>query len=251
MPTVFFGHGSPMNALGGPHAEVWRQIGRSLPRPRAVLMVSAHWYVEGIGVTAMERPPTIHDFYGFPPELDAVRYPAPGAPWLARRVAELIAGVQENHEWGLDHGTWSVLVHGFPQADVPVVQLSLDIMRPPADHLALARSLKPLRDEGVLVAGSGNIVHNLRLARWGKGAPAYDWAVRFEARVRDLIIAGDDAALAAYESLGEDARLSVPTPEHYLPLLYVLAQRDASEPASCFNEGIDLGSISMLGVKIG
>lgn len=239
-----------MNAIGGPYAEAWREIGRSLPRPRAVLMVSAHWYVEGIGVTSMERPRTIHDFHGFPPQLYDVRYPAPSAPWLARRLSELI-GAREDQEWGLDHGAWSVLVHVFPQADIPVVQLSLDIARPAAEHLALAQKLRTLRDEGVLIAGSGNIVHNLRLVRWGEKTPAFEWAERFDARVRDLIIAGNHALLADYENLGEDARLSVPTPEHYLPLLYVLAQRDAGEPVSFFNVAIDLASISMTGVRIG
>jgi 4,5-DOPA dioxygenase extradiol len=252
MPAVFFGHGSPMNALGGRFAPAWREIGQGAPRPRAVLMISAHWYIEGVAATAMELPRTIHDFRGFPPELYAMRYPAPGSPWLAGRLRELVgAETSEGDEWGLDHGTWSVLVHVYPQADVPVVQLSLDKRLPAREHYALARKLSPLREEGVLIAGSGNVAHNLPLVRWGDGAPPFDWAVRFDARARALIGAHEDQALVDYERMGEDARLSAPTPEHFLPLLYVLAQREIGERITFFNDTIELGSISMLGLKIG
>ena len=253
LPAIFFGHGNPMEALGGAYADAWRALGRSLPRPRAVLMVSAHWYVEGAAVTAMARPPTIHDFGGFPDELFRVNYPAPGAPWLAERVAELLAPtpVRQDQDWGLDHGTWSVLRHLLPEADVPVVQLSIDRTRPPAWHFEIGRRLRGLRDEGVLVAGSGDVVHNLRAAVWGGGAQPLDWAERFNRLVRDTIATGDRASLIDYPALGRDAMLSSPTPEHYLPLLYVLGAADADEPAAFFTDSIDMGSISMLGVTLG
>ncbi len=256
MPTIFFGHGSPMNALGGTgYADRWREIGAALPRPAAVLCVSAHWYVRGTHVTAMPEPRTIHDFGGFPPELFAVQYPAPGDPALSHRVRELLApepvGLDED-EWGLDHGAWSVLVHVFPAADVPVVQLSIDRTLPAAAHLELARRLAPLREEGVLVVGSGNIVHNLRRMDWGLGdGEGFDWAIRFDARVRSLLEAGDESGLAAYENLGADAALSIPTPEHYLPLLYVCALRRPGETPTFPVEGFTGGSISMTTVRFG
>ena len=256
MPTIFFGHGSPMNALGGTgYSDRWREIGAGLPRPDAVLCVSAHWYVRGSHVTAMPRPRTIHDFSGFPPELSAIRYPAPGDPALARRVSELLAPVPvglDEGEWGLDHGTWSVLVHVFPDADIPVIQLSIDRTLSGAAHHALARGLAPLRDEGVLVVGSGNIVHNLRRMNWDLGdGDGFDWARRFDARVRELIAAGDGEALANLERLGADAGLSIPTPEHYLPLLYVLALRRPGEDPAYPVEGYTGGSISMTSLRFG
>ena len=256
MPAIFLGHGSPMNALGGTvYSDRWREIGADLPRPAAVLCVSAHWYVRGTQVTAMPDPRTIHDFGGFPPELFAVQYPAPGDPSLAQHVRDLLAPVPvglDEGEWGLDHGTWSVLVHVFPEADVPVVQLSIDRTLSAKAHLDLARRLAPLRDEGVLVVGSGNIVHNLRAMDWGLGdGEGFDWATRFDARVRELIEAGDDAALADYENLGGDAALSIPTPEHYLPLLYVCALRRRGEAVTFPVEGYTGGSISMTAVRFG
>lgn len=255
-PVLFFGHGSPMNALGGsPFSDRWRAIGASLPRPRAVLCISAHWYTRGTLATAMAAPRTIYDFGGFPPELSAIRYPAPGNPALARRVRELLAPIPvglDEREWGLDHGTWSVLVHVFPDADVPVVQLSLDRTLSGTDHLALARGLAPLRDEGVLVVGSGNIVHNLRRMNWDLGDGAgFDWAQRFDARVREHLEAGDDDTLANFEALGVDAEMSIPTPDHYLPLLYVLALRRPREAVSFPVEGYTGGSISMTSVRFG
>jgi 4,5-DOPA dioxygenase extradiol len=216
--------------------------------------VSAHWYLSGVRVTAMDRPRTIHDFGGFPPELYRVRYPAPGDPGLARRVAELLAPrpVALDHDWGLDHGTWSVLCHVFPQADVPVVQLAIDEAEPPEFHYALARRLAPLRDEGVLVVGSGNLVHNLHAYAWGRHpVEPFDWAVRFEGQARRLLEAGDHGPLVAYESLGGDALLSVPTPEHFLPLLYVAALARPGEPVRFPVEGVDGGSVSMLTVQVG
>jgi 4,5-DOPA dioxygenase extradiol len=253
MPAVFYGHGSPMNALGGPYVPAWRALGAEIPRPRAILMVSAHWYIDGVAVTAEARPDTIHDFYGFPPALFEMSYPAPGDPWLAGRVTELLSSepVRQATDWGLDHGTWSVLVHSYPEADVPVVQLSLDRRRDGAFHYDLAKRLKPLRDEGVLIAGSGDVVHNLRLMHRDGDATPYAWAERFNTRVKAALETHDHAPLIDYLALGEDARLSAPTPEHYLPLLYVLAQQDPGERLTFFNDRIDVGSVSMLGVKVG
>jgi 4,5-DOPA dioxygenase extradiol len=255
MPTIFFGHGNPLNALlDNDYTKRWAAIGNAIPRPRAVLCVSAHWYAPGTAVTAMAAPRTIHDFGGFPPELSQVQYPAPGDPALAHSIQSLLAPlpVRLDEQWGLDHGTWSVLGHVFPQADVPVVQLSLDKTQPAAFHYELGKRLAPLRDEGILIIGSGNLVHNLHAYAWGQeGVDAYDWAVRFEARARDLLLAGDDGPLIAYETLGREAMLSIPTPEHYLPLLYVMALRREGDRVSFPVEGVDGGSISMLTVQIG
>jgi 4,5-DOPA dioxygenase extradiol len=251
-PLLFFGHGSPMNALGGRFAQEWRALGQNIPKPRAMLMVSAHWYIKETAATAMPDPQTIHDFSGFPPELYQMQYPAPGAPWLAERIAQILAPtpVRQDGDWGLDHGTWSVLVHVWPDADIPIVQLSIDRTRAPAFHYELGRMLAPLRDEGVLIAGSGDVVHNLRLMRRDGVAP-FDWAQRFHDFVKTAITNEDHAALTNYEALGEDAALSIPTPEHYLPLLYVLGARAPGEPASFFTDALDLGSVSMLGVRFG
>ena len=256
MPVVFFGHGNPLNALRrNEWTEGWAAVGASVPRPRAVLCVSAHWYLPGTFVTAMDAPRTIHDFGGFPRELYEVRYPAPGSPELAARVRELLApaaAVDLDHTWGLDHGTWSVLCHAFPAADVPVAQLSIDETLPAREHYELAQKLAPLRDEGVLVAGSGNLVHNLHAYAWGRaGVEPLEWAVRFESQARELIGAGEHAPLVNYESLGRDAHLSAPTPDHYLPLLYVLALQREGDEVSFPVEGFDGGSVSMLTVKIG
>jgi 4,5-DOPA dioxygenase extradiol len=255
MPSLFIGHGNPMNALSrNAYTEGWGAIGRSVPRPRAVLAISAHWYIQGCAVTAHAAPPTIHDFGGFPRELYQVTYPAPGDLSLARRVRELLApvDVQLDESWGLDHGTWSVLTHVFPSADIPVVQLSIDKTEPPRFHHELGERLAPLREEGVLVIGSGNIVHNLHAYAWGDhGVRAFDWAQRFENRVRELLLQGDDARVVAYENLGYDAMLSVPTPDHYLPLLHVLGLRRGEEPISFPVEGVDGGSISMLAIRLG
>lgn len=256
MPAIFIGHGNPLNALlRNEWTEGWAAVGASLPCPRAVLCVSAHWYLPATLVSAQDSPRTIHDFGGFPRELYEVRYPAPGSPALARRVAELLAPaapVGLDTSWGLDHGAWSVLRHVFPAADVPVVQLSIDETKSADFHYDLARRLAPLRDEGVLIVGSGNLVHNLHAYAWGRRpAEPLDWAVRFEARARELMLAGDHAPLVNYETLGRDAALSAPTPEHYLPLLYVLAQRRAGDAVSFPVEGVDGGSVSMLSVRVG
>ncbi|CAN5390653.1 4,5-DOPA dioxygenase extradiol [soil metagenome] len=255
MPAIFFGHGNPMNALyDNAYTRAWSEIGRSIARPKAILCISAHWYIPAVGVTAMEQPRTIHDFGGFPKELFDFEYPAPGSPEMAERVNEFLGGdaILDTVRWGLDHGTWSVLCHVFPEADIPVVQLSIDETKPSEWHYEFAKQLAPLRDEGVLFIGSGNLVHNLHAYAWGKQDVApFDWALRFEQEARKLILAGDHKPLANYELMGKDAMLSAPTPDHYLPLLYILAlQREADEVGFPV-EGFDGGSISMLSVKIG
>ena len=255
-PAIFFGHGNPLNALLRNHyTEGWANIGNSLPRPKAILCISAHWYLPGTAVTAMEKPRTIHDFGGFPRELYQVQYPAPGSPELARRVKELLAPVEvqlDEETWGLDHGTWSVLCHVFPNADIPVVQLSIDETQPPEFHYELGARLAPLRDEEVLIVGSGNLVHNLHTYAWGRhNVEPFDWAVRFEKLARELLLKSEQQPLVDYESLGRDALLSAPTPDHYLPLLYVLGSRRPDDEVSFPVEGFDGGSISMLTVRIG
>ena len=255
MPAIFFGHGNPMNALyQNAYTEGWAEIGRSIVGPKAILCVSAHWYVPALAVTAMESPRTIHDFGGFPRELFEFDYPAPGSAALAGRASELIADevILDTVRWGLDHGTWSVLCHVFPDADVPVVQLSIDETQTAAWHYELAKQLAPLRDEGVLIIGSGNLVHNLHTYAWGKqDVEPYDWALRFEAAARELMISGNHEPLINYELMGKDALLSAPTPDHYLPLLYVLAQQQDGDEITFPVEGFDGGSISMTTVRIG
>jgi 4,5-DOPA dioxygenase extradiol len=255
LPALFLGHGNPMNALQtNAWTRGWAALGETLPRPRAVLAISAHWYIEGTAVTAVDSPRTIHDFGGFPRELFAVRYPAPGDATLAARVQQLLAPlpIVADHEWGLDHGTWSVLCHLYPRADVPVVQLSIDETQPTSFHYALGARLRPLREEGILLLGSGDIVHNLHAYAWGRHPQApYDWALRFEARVRAGLASGEHAPLIDYARLGPDALLAVPTPEHYLPLLYVLGASVPGESVSFPVEGMDGGSVSMLAVQFG
>ena len=249
MPALFFGHGSPMNTLErNRHTETWEAVGRTLPRPKAILAVSAHWYIRGTAVTAMANPQTIHDFGGFPPALHAYQYPAPGDPALAAHVVDLLAplAVGLDHEWGLDHGTWSVLAHVYRNADIPVVQLAIDRTQPAAFHYELGRRLAPLRDEGVLIVGSGNVVHNLGVIQWGGKSAPYPWAMQFDRAFRENLERRDHAPLIDYAELGEAARMSIPTPDHYLPALYVLgAQRD-DDVLSILTDGIELGSISML-----
>jgi 4,5-DOPA dioxygenase extradiol len=255
LPAIFFGHGNPMNALlSNPYSEGWRRIGLETSRPRAILSISAHWFVRGTALTVSTSPRTIHDFGGFPKELYQVQYPAPGDPELARRVQEMLKPlpVAFDNSWGLDHGTWSVLRHVYPDADIPIVQLSIDETKPPAFHFEVGRKLAPLRDEGVLIVGSGNLVHNLEAYAWGRHLPdPYDWAVRFEAEAKQMMLAGEYKPLIGYEKLGPEAMLSIPTPDHYLPLLYVLATRQEDEATAFPIEGVDGGSISMLSVKVG
>jgi 4,5-DOPA dioxygenase extradiol len=255
MPALFIGHGNPMNALErNEYTIAWERIAAELPRPRAILSVSAHWYAPGARVTAQERPRTIHDFGGFPRKLYEVEYPARGSPELARRVRDLLApaSVELDERWGLDHGTWSILVHMYPQADVPVVQLGIDETLTAEEHWALALQLRPLRDEGVLILGSGDVVHNLHTYAWGRHAvEPYDWALRFENTIRTAIGAGDFETVVGYEELGRDGALAAPTPDHFLPLLYALAQARKEEPITYPVEGFDGGSVSMLGIRIG
>jgi 4,5-DOPA dioxygenase extradiol len=253
MPVVFLGHGSPMNAIeDNEFRRAWQQLGLRLPKPKSILCVSAHWETRGVYVGGAERPDTIHDFSGFPRAVFDVRYPAPGDPALARRVAELLEPSARAHvdaTRGLDHGAWSVLQPMYPDADVPVVQLSLSILQPGAWHYDLARQLDPLRDEGVMVVASGNIVHNLRLFKYRDPAPL-DWALRFDEDVAEHIATGHHDGLLGYETLGSDALLAIPTPEHYLPLLYALALQRDDEPVEFFNDSV-LSSISMRSFVIG
>jgi len=253
MPVIFFGHGNPMNALlKNDWTEAWATIGRTIDTPRAILCVSAHWYLPATLVTAMPAPRTIHDFGGFPQELFQVQYPAPGHPELAQRIRELLKPIDVglDHKWGLDHGTWSVLTHVFPNADVPVVQFSIDETQPAAFHFELGKRLAPLRDEGILITGSGNLVHNLHTYAWGRHMPEpFDWAVRFEAIAKELMQKSDFEPLINYETLGRDALLSIPTPDHYLPLLYVLGAARGNDTISFPVEGVDGGSISMLAIS--
>lgn len=255
LPAVFFGHGSPMVALEeNATTQAWREIARRIGKPRAILCVSAHWLTRGTGVTAMKRPRTIHDFgASFPQALFDVDYPAPGDPLLAERVAKLLAPtpVVMDDRWGLDHGTWSVLCKAWPEANVPVVQLSMDAEKPPAWHYELGRRLAPLRDEGVLVMGTGNIVHNLPAMDWGRrDCPPYDWAARFNERIRAAIVEDDPEAVAAYEALGQDAQRAVPTPDHFWPLLYVLGARLPGDAVSFGPDHIEHGSLSMTSVVL-
>jgi 4,5-DOPA dioxygenase extradiol len=255
MPAIFFGHGNPMNALlDNSYTEVWQLIGKQTARPKGILSISAHWFVPETGVTVSTAPRTIHDFGGFPRELYQVQYPAPGDPDLARRVQQMLAPlpVTLDNSWGLDHGTWSVLRHVYPAANIPVVQLSIDETQPAFYHFEIGRKLAPLRNEGILILGSGNLVHNLHAYAWGRHMPdPYDWAVRFESEAKQMMLAGEYHPLIHYEKLGREATLSIPTPDHYLPLLYVLATRQQSESITFPVEGVDGGSISMLSVQIG
>lgn len=255
MPVIFFGHGNPLNALQqNDWTKGWATIGNSIPRPRAIVCVSAHWYLPATLVTAMDQPRTIHDFGGFPRELYQVQYRAPGSVEIARQVQELLAPLPAglDQSWGLDHGTWSVLVHAYPEADVPVVQLSIDETQPAAFHFELGKRLAPLRDEEVLIIGSGNLVHNLHTYAWGRQIPEpYDWAVRFEDAAKQLMVGGEFEPLIDYESLGRDAVLSIPTPDHYLPLLYVLGTKRDGDAVTFPVQGVDDGSVSMLTVQIG
>ena len=255
MPVLFIGHGNPLNALEeNIYSNAWIELGKQIPRPKIVLVISAHWYVAETSVTAMASPRTIHDFGGFPRALHEFEYPARGAPDFAAEVQSRLRplNVGLDQSWGLDHGAWSVLCRLFPKADVPVVQLSIDETQPASFHYDLGVKLTPLRDEGILILGSGNLVHNLHTYAWGRHpVEPFDWAVRFEKRARELIVAGDHAPLISYEQLGRDAQLSIPTPEHYLPLLYVLGARRRDDRVTFTITGVDGGSVSMFSVTLG
>jgi len=251
-PALFIGHGSPMNALeDNAFTRGWQAAAQRIGKPQAIVCISAHWTTHGVAVATAPRPQTIHDFGGFPQALFDVRYPAPGNPALARRIAQMVKStkVHEDGEWGLDHGAWSVLRVMYPDADVPTLQLSVDMSQPGAFHFQLAKELSPLRDDGVLILGSGNIVHNLREFSFRDPKPL-DWAVRADAHVRGLIEAGNYAALADWPNLGADVLRGIAGPEHYLPLLYVLAQRRGNEPIRFFDDTV-IGSISMTCVQVG
>jgi 4,5-DOPA dioxygenase extradiol len=254
MPAVFFGHGNPMNAIEhNRYTEAWRAFGASIPKPKAVLAVSAHWYINATAALATPIPKTIHDFYGFPQALYDVEYPAQGDPELAIALKDLVAPTWvglDRDSWGLDHGTWSVLVHVFPEADVPVIQLSIDATKPPSYHLELGRRLGALREQGVLVLGSGNIVHNLGLVNFREPGRAYDWATRFDADMQRYIANGDEQAMLDPHR-HPDGSLAVPTPDHYLPLLYVAGLRRTGDDLSVLVDGVDLGSVSMTAVRFG
>jgi 4,5-DOPA dioxygenase extradiol len=255
--VLFLGHGSPMNAIEeNEFVEGFRAVAKTLPIPDAILCVSAHWETRGTLVTAMEEPRTIHDFYGFPPELYDVQYPAPGGPRLAKEVKSLTkkAEVGLDHEWGLDHGCWSVIKHLYPKADVPIVQMSLDRNKTPQAHYELAKQLSPLRRKRVLIVGSGNIVHNLGMIAWDKiNAPGYgyDWAIEANEKMKKFILSNNYQQLINYRVQGRAFDLAIPTPEHYLPLLYALALKEKDEETTLFNDKALAGSLTMTSLRIG
>ena len=256
MPVLFLGHGSPMNAIEeNEFVRGFREVGKSLPEPRAILCVSAHWETQGTFVTAMEKPKTIHDFGGFPKELYEVQYPAPGSPELAGETKEVITKteVSLDQKWGLDHGCWSVIRHLYPEADIPVVQLSLDRGKDPQYHYELAKELASLRNKGVLIVGSGNMVHNLRMVAWDRLNDVdygYDWALEASDKMKNFILGGDHQQLVNYKSQGRAFEMAIPTPEHYLPLLYALALKEKDETVDLFNDKAVGGSLTMTSVKI-
>ena len=254
MPVLFVGHGSPMNAIETNEFSLeWQKIGKSLPKPNAILCISAHWETKGTFVTAMEKPQTIHDFGGFPQALFDVQYPAPGNYELAVTTKTLVekTSIGLDNSWGLDHGAWSVIKHLYPAADVPVIQMSLDFIQNPQFHYDLAKELIGLRKKGILIIGSGNMVHNLRILDWNNPDQGFDWAITANSKIKELIVKNDHKQLINYQQLGSEVKLSVPSPEHYLPLLYTLALKTEKEEISFFNEKIVIGSISMTSLKIG
>ncbi len=254
MPTLFVGHGNPMLAItDNPYKLQWNELGKQIPKPKAILCISAHWLTNGVAVTMTDKPKTIHDFGGFPEELFKQEYPAPGSPHFAKLTMDTIqsAKVHQDFEWGLDHGTWAVLLNMFPKADIPVFQLSIDYYKPIEYHFEIGKELSVLRSQGVLIMGSGNIVHNLRQVRWQENAKPFDWAIEFDSYVKKSIEDNNPKPLIDYKSLGQVANLAHPTNEHYLPLLYILGLRDSKDQFQFFNDTIDMGSISMRSVIFG
>ncbi len=253
MPLLFIGHGNPMNAIeDNEFSRAWAEMGKTLPRPKAILAVSAHWETNGTKVTAADRPKMIYDMYGFPKELYEVTYPAPGSPALVDTVRKVIkmTDVQPDTSWGLDHGTWSVLNRMFPKADIPVVQFSLDRTKNPLYHYQLGQQLRELREEGVLIVSSGNIVHNLRAVIWDDSAK-YDWAESFDAKVKNWILTDDHEPLIDFQQHGREAALAINSGEHYIPLLYTMGAKDEGEPVSFFADKVTFGSLSMRSVRVG
>lgn len=256
MPVLFLGHGSPMNAIEeNEFVQGFRRVSSEMEQPKAILVVSAHWETRGTMVTAMQNPPTIHDFGGFPKELFEVQYPAPGSPELAQQTKELVTSteIHLDDKWGLDHGAWSVIRHMYPEANVPIIQLSLDYTRDARYHYELAAELSKLREKGVLIVGSGNMVHNLRMVAWNKlnEQYAYDWAQEASTKMTNFIMDGNHQALIDYHKQGKEFLLSIPTPEHYLPLLYTLGLQQKNEEINLFNDQPVAGSLTMTSVKIG
>lgn len=253
MPLLFLGHGSPMNAIeDNEYTKAFKELGVSLPKPKAILCISAHWETKGTFVTAMDMPKTIHDFGGFPKALNEFEYSAKGSPLFAKETQALIntTEVGLDYEWGLDHGAWSVLCHMFPKADIPVYQLSLDYRKDPLWHYELGKELRTLRERGVLIVGSGNIVHNLRTLNWSSPTAGYNWAIEANETIKKLVVENDYKSLSNYKSLGKAFDMAIPTPDHYLPLLYTLAMKDESESIRIFNDKTIMGSISMTSFQI-
>ncbi len=257
MPVLFMGHGSPMNGIeDNEFSQYWAKLGKEIPEPKAVLVISAHWLTKGTHITAMEHPKTIHDFGGFPKELFAVQYPAPGSPAIAKETVDLVqqTNVGLDHDWGLDHGTWTVVRHMYPNANIPVLQLSIDYHQPASYHYSLAQELQALRKKGVLIMGSGNMVHNLRMVAWDKmNVPnyGYDWAQEMNETFKKLIRSKDHTPLMNYESMGKAALLAIPTPDHYYPLIYTLGLQDNKDEVEFFNDRLVAGSLTMTSVRIG
>ena len=256
MPVLFMGHGSPMNGIEhNEFSAYWAKLAKELPIPKAILVVSAHWLTRGTKITAMDSPRTIHDFGGFPDELFAVQYPAPGNPSLAKETTDIIKSTQVelDHDWGLDHGAWTIVRHMYPDANIPVLQLSIDYTKGPQYHYELARELSALRKKGVLIMGSGNMVHNLRMVAWDKLDSPYgfDWAVEMNEVFKNKILNGDHKPLINYEALNKGARLAIPTPDHYYPLMYTLGLQGKGEEVSIFNDKLMAGSLSMTSVRVG
>ncbi|MBD0276861.1 MAG: 4,5-DOPA dioxygenase extradiol [Flavisolibacter sp.] len=257
MPVLFVGHGSPMNGIEvNAFSRRWKELAKEIPTPKAVLVISAHWLSKGTRITAMDFPPTIHDFSGFPKELFDVQYKVPGSPSLAKETAAIIksAQVELDHDWGLDHGAWTIIRQMYPEATIPVLQLSIDYTKSPQHHYELAKELYGLREKGVLIVGSGNMVHNLRMAAWDRLNDleyGYDWAIQMNHTFKNLISNGQHDKLIHYESLGREALLSIPTPEHYFPLLYTLGLKGSKDDISFFNDKVVAGSLTMTSVKMG
>ena len=257
MPILFLGHGSPMNAIEeNQFVEGFRNVGKSIPKPNAILCISAHWLTKGTKVTAMDLPPTIHDFGGFPKALFDVQYPAPGSPELAKETQQILSpiAVELDDSWGLDHGAWSVIKHLYPNADIPVIQMSIDYNQPMSYHFELANKLQSLREKGILIIGSGNIIHNLRMvdfANMDKDNYGYDWAIEVREKVNRLLLDGNYSPLIQYEKQSKAFQLAIPTPDHYIPLLYTLGLQQKNEQLSLFNDKLVAGSLSMTSVKIG